>query len=69
MTSLQVRWLLPLGCSQKTMLRQQLFTIYVNDLYEGIKCNKSRFPNDSKLGGIVGCEEDETKLQWIWQGE
>lgn len=30
-----------------------LLRVYINDLYEGTKCNSSKFADDTKLGGTV----------------
>ena len=53
----------PLCIPGYSVLGPQLFTIYINDLNEGIECNISKFADDTKLGGSVRCEEDARRLQ------
>ena len=45
------------------MLGPQLFTIYINDLDEGIDCSISKFADDTKLDCSMYCEEDAKRLQ------
>lgn len=41
-----------------TSIWVQIIPRYINDLGEEIKCNISKFADDSKLSGMVGCEQD-----------
>ena len=40
-----------------------LFVIYINDLDENVQGMNSKFADDTKIGGIVDCEEGYQKLQ------
>ena len=55
--------LCPVGYRKDQYLELQMFTIYINDLDVGTKCNVSKFVVDTKLGGNVSCEEDGEWLQ------
>lgn len=51
------------GVSQRSVLHPQLFTIYINDLEEGTKCQISMFADDTKMDGKAYCDEAIVILQ------
>ena len=52
-----------MGYRKDQYLGLQMFTIFINDLDVGTKCNVSKFAVDTKFGGNVSCEEDGKRLQ------
>eukprot|EP00061_Rhincodon_typus_P012675 g38565.t1 len=52
------------AASDGSVLGPLLFMIYTNDLEENVAGLISKFADDTKIGGVVGSEED---CQRIWQ--
>ena len=40
-----------------------LFSVFIDDLEDGIECALSKFADDTKLGGVVGMLEGRARIQ------